>query len=102
MTRAMTRKLKGMCVSEMVGVDCHIFGCCPFLFFLRFSFSREVPKPKRRAPPRQKDKKEKEKTPKKETEVAEIKVEGLENLKSVEDEVKLEEEIVEDPDGPRK
>lgn len=68
---------------------------------LSFIF-REVPKPKRRAPPRQKDKKEKEKTPKKETEVAEIKVEGLENLKSVEDEVKLEEEIVEDLDGPRK
>lgn len=40
--------------------------------------------------------------PKKETEVAEIKVEGLEILKSVEEEVKLEEEIVEDPDGPRK
>lgn len=73
--------------------------------FSKFSlplFSREVPKPKRRAPPRQRDKKEKEKTPKKETEVAEIKVEGLENLKSAEEEVKLEEEIVEDPDGPRK
>lgn len=75
-----------------------------FFFFLTplSLFAREVPKPKRRAPPRQKDKKEKEKTPKKETEVAEIKVEGLENLKSVEDDVKLEEEIVEDPDGPRK
>lgn len=73
-----------------------------FFSMLLSLFSREVPKPKRRAPPRQKDKKEKEKTPKKETEVAEIKVEGLENLKSGEDEVKLEEEIVEDPDGPRK
>lgn len=74
-----------------------------FFFFMPLSlFFREVPKPKRRAPPRQKDKKEKEKIPKKETEVAEIKVEGLENLKSVEDEVKLEEDIVEDPDGPRK
>ena len=73
-----------------------------FFFYVAVVHSREVPKPKRRAPPRQKDKKEKEKTPKKETEVAEIKVEGLENLKSVEDEVKLEEEIVEDPDGPRK
>lgn len=71
-------------------------------FLSCFCFPREVPKPKRRAPPRQKDKKEREKTPKKETEVAEIKVEGLESLKSVEDEVKLEEEIVEDPDGPRK
>lgn len=65
-------------------------------------FSRDVPKPKRRAPPRQKEKKEKEKAPKKEKEVAEIKIEGSENLERVEEEVKLEEEIVEDPDGPRK
>ncbi|XP_070684190.1 E3 ubiquitin-protein ligase ZFP91 [Pempheris klunzingeri] len=63
---------------------------------------RDVPKPKRRAPPRQKEKKEKEKTPKKDKEVAEIKIEGSDNLESVEEEVKLEEEIVEDPDGPRK
>ncbi|XP_023121516.1 E3 ubiquitin-protein ligase ZFP91 isoform X2 [Amphiprion ocellaris] len=63
---------------------------------------RDVPKPKRRAPPRQKEKKEKEKAPKKEKEVAEIKVEGSDNLESVQEEVKLEEEIVEDPDGPRK
>lgn len=73
-----------------------------YSYFLPSLFSREVPKPKRRGPPRQKDKREKEKTPKKETEAAEIKVEGLESLKSVEEEVKLEEETVEDPDGPRK
>lgn len=71
-------------------------------YFSFFFFSRDVPKPKRRAPPRQKEKKEKEKAPKKEKEVAEIKIEGSENLESVEEEVKLEEEIVEDPDGPRK
>ncbi|KAM7394257.1 hypothetical protein PAMP_021070 [Pampus punctatissimus] len=63
---------------------------------------RDAPKPKRRAPPRQRDKKEKEKAPKKEKEVAEIKIEGSDNLERVEEEVKLEEEIVEDPDGPRK
>ncbi|TMS23285.1 E3 ubiquitin-protein ligase ZFP91 [Larimichthys crocea] len=63
---------------------------------------RDVPKPKRRAPPRQKEKKEKEKAPKKEKEVAEIKIEGSDNVESLEEEVKLEEEIVEDPDGPRK
>uniref|UniRef100_A0A4W6BQX5 E3 ubiquitin-protein ligase ZFP91 n=1 Tax=Lates calcarifer TaxID=8187 RepID=A0A4W6BQX5_LATCA len=63
---------------------------------------RDAPKPKRRAPPRQKEKKEKEKAPKKEKEVAEIKIEGSDNVESVEEEVKLEEEIVEDPDGPRK
>ncbi|XP_040001585.1 E3 ubiquitin-protein ligase ZFP91 [Xiphias gladius] len=63
---------------------------------------RDAPKPKRRAPPRQKEKKEKEKGPKKEKEVAEIKIEGSDNLESVEEEVKLEEEIVEDPNGPRK
>lgn len=63
---------------------------------------RDAPKPKRRAPPRQKEKKEKEKAPKKEKEVAEIKIEGSDNLERVEEEVKLEEEIVEDPDGPRK
>lgn len=67
------------------------------LFFLR-----DVPKPKRRPPPKQKEKKEKEKAPKKEKEVAEIKIEGLDNVESVEEEVKLEEEMVEDPDGPRK
>ncbi|XP_037617007.1 E3 ubiquitin-protein ligase ZFP91 isoform X1 [Sebastes umbrosus] len=63
---------------------------------------RDVPKPKRRAPPRQKERKEKEKAPKKEKEVAEIKIEGLDNVESLEEEVKLEEEIVDDPDGPRK
>ncbi|XP_047435132.1 E3 ubiquitin-protein ligase ZFP91 [Mugil cephalus] len=65
---------------------------------------RDVPKPKRRAPPRQKEKKEKEKAPRKEkvAEVAEIKVEGSDSLESVQEEVKLEEEVVEDPDGPRK
>ncbi|XP_029287124.1 zinc finger protein 76 isoform X2 [Cottoperca gobio] len=63
---------------------------------------RDAPKPKRRAPSRQKEKKEKEKAPKKENEVAEIKIEGSDNLESLEEEVKLEEEIVEDPDGPRK
>lgn len=65
-------------------------------------FLRDIPKPKRRAPPRQKEKKEKEKAPKKEREVAEIKVEGSDNSESVPEEVKLEEETVEDPDGPRK
>ncbi|XP_020502976.2 E3 ubiquitin-protein ligase ZFP91 isoform X2 [Labrus bergylta] len=63
---------------------------------------RDVPKAKRRPPPRQKEKKEKEKAPKKEREVAEIKIEGSENVEIVEEEVKLEEETVEDPDGPRK
>ncbi|XP_035855882.1 E3 ubiquitin-protein ligase ZFP91 [Sander lucioperca] len=63
---------------------------------------RDAPKPKRRAPPKQKEKKEKEKAPKKEKEVADIKIEGLDNLESLEEEVKLEEEMVEDPDGPRK
>lgn len=93
----MTQKLKGMQVSEMTGYK-HMF------LFTRafFLFFREVPKLKRRASPRQKERKDKEKAPKKETEVAEIKVEGSENLESVEEEVKLEDEIVEDPDGPRK
>ncbi|KAM9363708.1 uncharacterized protein zfp91 [Symphorus nematophorus] len=63
---------------------------------------RDVPKPKRRAPPRPKEKKEKEKAPKKEKEVPEIKIEGSDNVERVEEEVKLEEEIMEDPDGPRK
>lgn len=62
---------------------------------------RDVPKPKRRATPRQKEKKDKEKPPKKEKEVTEIKTEGSDNLESVEEDVKLE-ETVEDPDGPRK
>lgn len=63
---------------------------------------RDVPKPKRRAPPRPKERKEKERAPKKEKEVAEIKIEGLDNVESLEEKVKLEEELVEDPDGPRK
>ncbi|XP_054460844.1 E3 ubiquitin-protein ligase ZFP91 isoform X2 [Anoplopoma fimbria] len=63
---------------------------------------RDVPKPKRRAPPRPKERKEKERAPKKEKEVAEIKIEGLDNVESLEEEVKQEEELVEDPDGPRK
>ncbi|XP_031732231.1 E3 ubiquitin-protein ligase ZFP91-like isoform X3 [Anarrhichthys ocellatus] len=63
---------------------------------------RDVPKPKRRAPPRPKERKEKERAPKKEKEVAEIKIEGLDNVEGLEEEVKLEEELVEDPDGPRK
>lgn len=49
-----------------------------------------------------KDKKEKDKSPKKEKEVSEIKVEGSDNLELVQEEVKLEEEVAEDPDGPRK
>lgn len=63
---------------------------------------RDAPKPKRRVPPRPKEKKEKEKPLKKEKEVAEIKVEGSDNVESMQEEVKLEEEVVEDPDGPRK
>lgn len=63
---------------------------------------REVPKLKRKAPLSKKEKKDKEKAPKKEKEVAEIKVEGSENVDSVEDELKVEEETLEDPDGPRK
>ena len=78
----------------------------PFVLFTNWIiclfFLRDAPKPKRRAPPKQKEKKEKEKAPKKEKEVAEIKIEGLDNVESVEEEVKLEEEMVEDPDGPRK
>nr|XP_057936416.1 E3 ubiquitin-protein ligase ZFP91 [Doryrhamphus excisus] len=62
----------------------------------------DASKPKRRVPPRQKDKKEKEKLPKKEKEMEEIKTEGSDNLESVEEDVKLEEEAEEDPDGPRK
>lgn len=65
-------------------------------------FFREVPKLKRKAPLSKKEKKDKEKAPKKEKEVAEIKVEGSENVDSVEDELKVEEETLEDPDGPRK
>lgn len=63
---------------------------------------RDVPKPKRKVPPRQKEKKEREKAPKKESEAAEIKVEGSDNAERVQEDVKLEEEVVEDPDGPRK
>lgn len=63
---------------------------------------REAPKPKRKVPSKQKERKEKEKVPKKEKEAAEIKVEGSDNAESVQEEVKLEEELVEDPDGPRK
>ncbi|CAN9510401.1 unnamed protein product [Ophioblennius macclurei] len=63
---------------------------------------RDVPKPKRKLPPKLKEKKEKDKAPKKEKDTAEIKVEGSDNAESVQEEVKLEEEIVEDPDGPRK
>ncbi|TNN62789.1 E3 ubiquitin-protein ligase ZFP91 [Liparis tanakae] len=55
---------------------------------------RDVLKPKRRAPPRPKERKEKA--------VAEIKIEGSDNVESFEETVKLEEEPVEDPDGPRK
>uniref|UniRef100_A0A1A7XCP2 E3 ubiquitin-protein ligase ZFP91 n=1 Tax=Iconisemion striatum TaxID=60296 RepID=A0A1A7XCP2_9TELE len=62
---------------------------------------RDVPKSKRRVPPRQKERKEKDKAPKKEKEVAEIKVERSDSLEVVED-VKMEEETIEDPDGPRK
>ncbi|XP_038131566.1 E3 ubiquitin-protein ligase ZFP91 isoform X3 [Cyprinodon tularosa] len=62
----------------------------------------DLPKPKRKVPPRQKDKKEKDKAPKKEKEPSEIKVEGSDNLEVVQEEVKLEEEVAEDPDGPRK
>ncbi|XP_077426939.1 uncharacterized protein zfp91 isoform X2 [Vanacampus margaritifer] len=61
----------------------------------------DAPKPKRRVPLRQKDKKEKEKAPKKE-EVEEIKMEGSDNLENAQMEVKLEEELADDPDGPRK
>ncbi|XP_012720925.2 E3 ubiquitin-protein ligase ZFP91 isoform X1 [Fundulus heteroclitus] len=62
----------------------------------------DLPKPKRKVPPRQKDKKEKDKAPKKEKEASEIKVEGSDNVEMVQEEVKLEEETAEDPDGPRK
>nr|XP_015799083.2 E3 ubiquitin-protein ligase ZFP91 [Nothobranchius furzeri] len=62
---------------------------------------RDVPKSKRRLPPRQKERKEKDRAPKKEKEVAEIKVERSESSE-VAEEVKMEEEIIEDPDGPRK
>ncbi|MED6232376.1 hypothetical protein ATANTOWER_028802 [Ataeniobius toweri] len=62
----------------------------------------DLPKPKRKVPLRPKDKKEKDKALKREKEVSEIKVEGSDNLEIVQDEVKLEDEIAEDPDGPRK
>ncbi|XP_061627106.1 E3 ubiquitin-protein ligase ZFP91 isoform X2 [Phyllopteryx taeniolatus] len=61
----------------------------------------DAPKPKRRLPLRQKDKREKEKAPKKE-EVEEIKMEGSDNLGSPEMEVKREDDLADDPDGPRK
>ncbi|XP_037113556.1 E3 ubiquitin-protein ligase ZFP91 isoform X1 [Syngnathus acus] len=61
----------------------------------------DAPKPKRRVLQRQKDKKEKEKAPKKE-EAEEIIMEGSENLENPEMEVKLEDELTDDPDGPRK
>lgn len=70
-----------------------------YLFNFYF-FHRDLSKPKRRAPPKPKGKKEK--GPKKENEVAEIKVEGSDKLEFVQEEVKLEEEIIEDQDGPRK
>ncbi|KAM9314834.1 uncharacterized protein zfp91 [Pholidichthys leucotaenia] len=63
---------------------------------------RDAPKPKRRTPPKQKEKKEKDSPPKKELEVPEIKVEGSDSFESVPEEAKVEEEVVEDPDGPRK
>ncbi|KAF6733427.1 E3 ubiquitin-protein ligase ZFP91 [Oryzias melastigma] len=63
---------------------------------------RDAPKPKRRAPLRNKEKKEKDKAPKKEEEVDEIKVESSENVEIVQEEVKMEEEVTDDPDGPRK
>lgn len=59
---------------------------------------REGPKPKRRAPPRQKDKREKESDPCPKTET-DIKKEGME---SVEEEVKVEEKNVEEIVEPRK
>lgn len=65
-------------------------------------FFREAPKLKRKAPPSKKERKDKEKAPKKEKEVAEIKVEGSESVDNAEDELKVEEETQEDPDGPRK
>ncbi|XP_049577435.1 E3 ubiquitin-protein ligase ZFP91 [Syngnathus scovelli] len=61
----------------------------------------DAPKPKRRVLQRHKDKKEKEKAPKKE-EAEEIIMEGSENLENPEMEVKLEDELTDDPDGPRK
>lgn len=64
--------------------------------------SRDITKPKRKVPLRYKEKKEKDKAPKKETEFSEIKVEGADNLETVQEEVKLEEEVAEDLDGPRK
>ncbi|XP_011473514.3 uncharacterized protein zfp91 isoform X2 [Oryzias latipes] len=63
---------------------------------------RDAAKPKRRAPPRNKEKKDKDKGPKKEEEVDEIKVESSESVEIVQEEVKMEEEVTEDPDGPRK
>lgn len=104
MTRAMTRRLKGVCGRHLWVMLFFAFAT----FFsglnrsLIFVFSRDIPKPKRRAPPRQKDKKDKEKAPKKEKEVSEIKVEDSDSVESVEEEVKVEEVVVEDPDGPRK
>lgn len=77
----------------------------PLYFQLSFSasfFFREAPKLKRKAPPSKKERKDKEKAPKKEKEVAEIKVEGSESVDNAEDELKVEEETQEDPDGPRK
>lgn len=81
-----------------------IFTTCHFSICNSCSLSlfREVPKLKRKAPLSKKEKKDKEKAPKKEKEVAEIKVEGSESVDNVEDELKVEDETLEDPDGPRK
>ncbi|KAM9792784.1 uncharacterized protein zfp91 [Neosynchiropus ocellatus] len=63
---------------------------------------RDPSKVKRKVPPRQRERERREKAPKKEGAGAEIKVEGSDNVESVEEEPKVEEEKVDDPNGPRK
>ncbi|KAM8842442.1 uncharacterized protein zfp91 isoform 1-T1 [Synchiropus picturatus] len=63
---------------------------------------RDPSKVKRKVPPRQRERERREKAPKKESARAEIKVEGSDNVESVEEEPKVEEEKVDDPNGPRK
>lgn len=61
---------------------------------------RDPTKVKRKVPPRQRERREK--APKKESAEAEIKVEGSDNVESVEEEPKVDEEKADDPNGPRK
>lgn len=105
MTRVMIQRVNGnVCSNVTSSLYFLLLVIIIFVTFIPsiFIFFSEVPKLKRKAPLGKKEKKDKEKAPKKEKEVAEIKVEGSENVDNVEDELKVEEETLEDPEGPRK